>query len=56
MTYQQRWLLAVAMKQPYPPADAGAEEQTETEKTQKSLLTIAGAVVALGVVGYLLMR
>lgn len=53
MNYRQRWLLAVAMKQPYPRPDTGA---TETEQTQASLLKIAGVVAAVGAIGYLLMR
>jgi hypothetical protein len=55
MNYQQRWLLAVAMKQPYPRPEAGAVSD-ETKATQASIMKIAGAVAAVGVVGYLLMR
>jgi uncharacterized protein YcfJ len=40
MNYQQRWLLAVALKQPYPSRfEAGdvAPEATETEATKPSI-------------------
>lgn len=55
MNYQQRWLLAVAMKQPYPRPDTGAVD-ADTKQTQQSLMKLAGVVAAVGVVGYLLMR
>lgn len=65
MTYQQRWLLAVAMKQGYPRPDTGATavdysagiaRDEATKQTQQSLMKLAGVVAAVGVVGYLLMR
>jgi hypothetical protein len=51
--YAQRWLLAVAMKQPYPALDVGALSDQD-KQTQRSALVISGAVAAVGLLGGLI--
>lgn len=56
MTYQNRWLLAVAMKQPYPnPNEAGALD-AETKLTQSSIVKIVAGVGVAGLLGYWLLK
>lgn len=52
--YTRQWLLAVALKRPYPSLDAGALSESD-KQTQRSSLVISGGVAAVGLmVGWFL--
>lgn len=59
MTYAQRWLVAVAMKQPYPRTETGAvraelvaENQAEVDLQARSIFWSFGAAVVVGGLAY----